>query len=273
MTNWISFRGRVWLLGLLTALGLAAGFLLPPLRQPQVYHRFADQAALLGVPNCLNVISNAAFVIVGLIGLGFLARKRRANEPGGFVETSERWVHVAFFLGVILTGFGSAYYHWNPSDSTLVWDRLPMTVAFMSILAATITERISVKLGVRLLVPLVVAGVVSVFYWQRTGDLWPYAAAQYYSVFLVAVMIGLFPPRYGHTADWFWVVGIYALAKAAEALDQPIMSLTKVVSGHTLKHLIAAVAVFWLLRMLARRSPERQDQRGNRQVAYTTDPA
>ena len=80
-------------------------------------------------------------------------------------------------------------------------------------------------------------------------------------------MIWLFPPRYRRTADLLWVIGIYALAKAAEALDQPIMSLTKTVSGHTLKHLIAAVAVLWLLRMLAKRIPERQGQSGSRQAS------
>jgi hypothetical protein len=271
MKDRFGFRARVWLVALSAALGLAAVCVLPPLRQWQEYHRFADQAPFLGIPNCLNVISNAAFVIVGLIGLGFLARKREANKPGGFVEAFERWAYAAFFLGVILTGFGSAYYHWNPCDSTLVWDRLPLTVAFMSILAATITERINVKLGVWLLVPLVIAGAASVFYWQQVGNLWPYAGVQYYSVFLIAVMIGLFPPRYSGTADLFVVVGIYALAKTAEALDQPIMSLTKVVSGHTLKHLIAAVAVFWLLRLLAKRSPEHQDQSGNRQQSHALD--
>jgi hypothetical protein len=268
MKDRFGFRARVWLVALSAALGLAAVCVLPPLRQWQEYHRFADQAPFLGIPNCLNVISNAAFVIVGLIGLGFLARKREANKPGGFVETSERWAYAVFFLGVTLTGFGSAYYHWNPCDSTLVWDRLPLTVAFMSVLAATITERLNVKLGRLLLVPLVVAGAASVFYWQRTGNLWPYAAAQYYSVLLIVVMIGLFPPRYGRTADWLWVVGVYALAKVAEALDQPIMSATKVVSGHTLKHLTAAVAVFWLLRMLAKRIPERQDRSGDRQESH-----
>ena len=74
-----------------------------------------------------------------------------------------------------------------------------------------------------------VAGAASVFYWQRTANLWPHAAARYSSAFLVAVMIGLVHPRYGRIVDLFWVVGIYALAKVAEALDQPVMNLTKVV--------------------------------------------
>jgi hypothetical protein len=273
MIDRVSFRARVWLIALLTGLGLAAVCVLPPLRQWQEYHAFADQAAFLSIPNCLNVMSNAAFVLVGLMGLSFLVQKREAHKPGAFIEASERWAYAAFFLGVILTGFGSAYYHWNPCDATLVWDRLPLTVAFMALLAATVTERISVKLGVWLLVPLVIAGATSVFYWQRSGNLWPYAAAQFYSVVLIVVMIRLFPSRYSRTADWFWVIGIYALAKVAEALDQPIMSLTKVVSGHTLKHLVAAVAVFWLLRMLAKRTPERQDQSGSRQESHAPNPA
>ncbi len=137
-----------------------------------------------------------------------------------------------------------------------------MNAAFMSISAATITERISAKLGGWVLAPIVVAGAASVFYWQRSANLWPYAAAQYYSVVLAAVMIGLLAPRYSQTADWFWVMGIYALAKVAEALDQPILSRTKIVSGHTFKHVIAALAVFWLLPMLAKRTPEHQTRAG-----------
>jgi hypothetical protein len=141
------FRARVWLVALSAAVGLAAVCVLPPLRQWQEYHRFADQATFLGIPNCLNVISNAAFVIVGLIGLGFLARNREANKPGGFVEASERWAYAVFFLGVILTGFSFVYYHWNPCDSTLVRDRLPVTVALMSISTGTITACLNVAGG------------------------------------------------------------------------------------------------------------------------------
>jgi hypothetical protein len=109
----------------------------------------------------------------------------------------------------------------------------------------------------------VISGAASVFYWQWTGDLWPYAGVQFYSPFLIAVMIWLFPPRYGRTADLLWVIGIYAFAKAAEAFDQPILHTAMLLSGHTLKHLIAAVAVFWLLRMLSKRTPEPLAQSGN----------
>jgi hypothetical protein len=180
MNKRFGFRARVWLVALLVLVGLVAVFILPPLRQFQGYHQFADQHGVLGIPNFLNVVSNGPLLLVGLMGLRFLARKRQSTEPGGFVESSERWAYIVFFFGVTLTGFGSAYYHWSPSDSTLVWDRLPMTLTFMSLLATTITERVQVKLGVFLMGPLVVAGLVSVFYWQRTGNLWPYAGVQFY---------------------------------------------------------------------------------------------
>jgi hypothetical protein len=148
MNERFGFRARVWLVFLLIMVGLVAVIILPPLRQPQGYHQFADRRAVFGIPNFLNVASNGPLLLVGLMGLRFLAKKRRTNEPGGFIASSERWAYVVFFLGVTLTGFGSAYYHWRPSDSTLVWDRLPMTLTFMSLLAATITERIHVRLGV-----------------------------------------------------------------------------------------------------------------------------
>ena len=260
MNQRFGFGARAWLVAVLSMVGLVAVFVLPPLRQRQEYHQFADQRAVAGIPNSPNVLSNGPLLLVGLMGLRFIARKRPSTGPGGFIEPSERWAYVVFFLGVTLTGLGSAYYHWRPCDSTLVWDRLPMTLAFTSLLAATITERIQVKLGVLLLSPFVLLGVASVFYWQRTGNLWPYAGVQFYSPLLIALMIWLFPPRYGRTADLLWVIGIYALAKTAEALDQPILSTAKLLSGHTLKHLIAAVAVFWLLRMLSQRTPQAHAQ-------------
>lgn len=246
--------GRLWLIVLIALAGVVGVLVLPPLRQPQAYHRFADQRSWRGIPNCLNVISNGAFLIVGLMGLGFLLENRSVGAGASFVEPSERLPYAVFFVGAVLTSFGSAYYHWNPNDSTLVWDRLPMTVAFMAILAAMIAERIDLKAGLCLLWPLVLAGAASVWYWRWSGNLWPYAAAQYFSLLLVGMIIVLFPPRYSHSGDLLWVAAFYALAKIAEALDARILRATRFVSGHTLKHLIAALAVYCVLRMLVRRS-------------------
>jgi hypothetical protein len=247
--------GRLWLVALIGLGGVLAVLVLPPLRQPPAYHLLADRRPLLGIPNFLNVVSNAAILLVGLMGMGCLLRRRASGTNGSFQEPAERLPYAVFFFGVVLTGVGSAYYHWTPNNSTLAWDRLPMTVAFMSILAATIAERIDLKAGLWMLWPLVLAGAGSVWYWRWNGNLWPYAAAQYFSIFLVGLLLCLFPPRYTRSPDLLWATGIYALAKVAEVLDARIFGAIHFVSGHTLKHLLAAFAVYWVLRMLVIRTP------------------
>ncbi len=167
----------------------------------------------------------------------------------------EWWAYLVSFIGIILTGAGSAFYHWRPTDSTLVWDRLPMTVAFMSLLSATIAERTRSRAGLAWLGPLLGLGIGSVVYWRLTGNLWPYGAAQYLSLLLLGLMLVLFPSRYTRGSDMVVVMLLYALAKVAEALDGSLYSLTHLLSGHTLKHLLAATAIAWLLRMLMTRSP------------------
>jgi hypothetical protein len=150
-------------LGLMAA-SLAGLLLLPPIPQDQSYHHFADQRTLLGVPNFWNVISNLPFIAVGAAGL-----RRFHRDPATFV----------IFLGIFLTGFGSSYYHWNPSDSTLFWDRLPMTLCFMAILAVVVEERISARLGATLLWPLLATGLLSLLLWRSTGDLRLYGWVQF----------------------------------------------------------------------------------------------
>lgn len=86
------------------------------------------------------------------------------------------------FLGIFLTGFGSSYYHWNPNDSTLFWDRLPMTLSFMAILAVVVEERISARLGAVLLWPLLATGLLSLLLWRSTGDLRLYGWVQFFSL-------------------------------------------------------------------------------------------
>lgn len=243
------FGPRVWVFAAVALAGTIAAFVLPPLRQPESYHQFADGRTLAGIPNCLNVVSNAGFLTVGLVGLWYIAASDR------FIEPRERTAYAVFFLGVCATCFGSSYYHWRPVDATLAWDRLPMTLAFMSLLSAMIAERISVTAGARLLWPLVAAGAFSVGWWRWTGNLWPYMAAQYFTIFLIGWLALMFPPSYTRSADLLVVTGLYGLAKIAEGLDARIYSLTRWVSGHTLKHLIAAGAVYGVLRMLRKRAP------------------
>ena len=252
----ISRGTGVWTLVGFTLALCAAAVLFPRTAQPQSYHDFADQRAWLGIGNFGDVSSNAAFAVAGTLGLLFLLRP----GSGQFLGQRERWPYVCVFLGLLLTAFGSAYYHLAPDNGRLVWDRLPMTIAFMGLVATLIAERISVTAGVYLLPFLLLIGASSVAWWWRTetigaGDLRFYAAVQIYAVLVLPVLL-LLPPRYTRSADFLVVFGFYVVAKIFEIADHQVFSLTgRIVSGHTLKHLAAGAAGLWILRMLRNRMP------------------
>jgi hypothetical protein len=231
----------------------------PPIPQDLSYHDFADSRRFLGIPNALDVLSNLPFVAVGIAGLAFLFRDRSSGSRAAFVTPAERQPYWMLFAGVTLTGFGSSYYHWNPGNTTLFWDRLPMTIAFMALLSSVIAERIDLKVGIRLLWPLVALGALSVLYWdfgerRGAGDLRPYALVQFGTLLAIPLIVWLFPPRYTATADLFIALGWYGLAKVLEYFDRPVLAAVGV-SGHTLKHIASALGAWWLLRMVERRRP------------------
>jgi hypothetical protein len=251
-------RSAIGLIGGLAVLAAAAFLLVPPIPQDPAYHRLADSRPWLGIPNVLNVLSNAGFLLVGALGLAFVAGG--GGGGGAFREPGERWPYAVFFGGLLLTGFGSAYYHWEPGNARLAWDRLPLAITLMGLLAATIAERIGVRVGLCLLGPLIAIAAGSVIYWhwteQRgTGDLRLYALVQFYPVVAIPLMLWWLPPRYTRGGELLAAAVTYAAAKVPELLDGWILSATRVVSGHTLKHLLAALAGYWVLRMLRHRRP------------------
>lgn len=255
----ISKRVGVRLLIVITAVVAAIGLLLPRIPQPQSYHMFADQRSFLGIPNFGDVVSNLPFAVVGLWGLVSLLRSKQNPVP--FIDPRERWPYLIVFGGLLLTAFGSSYYHLRPSNARLVWDRLPMTIVFMSLVSAIIVERISPRTGLWLLPVLLAIGLGSVLQWYLSelhgvGDLRFYSAVQAYSTLFLLIAL-LLPSSYTRGADLAIVAGFYVLAKVLELLDRPIFELGHVVSGHTLKHLAAAGAGYWILRMLLKRQSQR----------------
>ena len=256
MRPMLAKRAGVWPF---VALALAVGFaasLVPRTDLPPSYHDFADQRSWLGIPNFGDVVSNLIFLLAGLCGLAFLFSKSSVDR---FIDVRERWFYLAVFLGLLLTAFGSLYYHLAPDNNRLVLDRVPMIIVFMPLVAALIAERVNLKLGLWLLPVLTAIGIGSVLQWhwtvrQGAGDVRFYAAVQLYAL-LALVAALLLPARYTRGSDLLIVAGLYVLAKICETADKQILSLGHFVSGHTLKHLAAGAAGLWILRMLQKRQP------------------
>ncbi|KAK7328282.1 hypothetical protein VNO77_22385 [Canavalia gladiata] len=244
-----------WLVALFCFLVLM--IVTPAIPQSQEYHNFADQRNFFGIPNALNVISNFPFLVIGLVGLVLC-------HHGNYFRLSlqgELWGWTCFYVGVAAVAVGSSYYHLKPDDARLVWDRLPMTVAFTSIIAIFIIERIDERKGMISIIPLVLVGIVSIVYWRFFDDLRPYALVQFVPCIAIPLMAILLPPMYTHSTYWLWAAGFYLLAKVLEATDQVIYEWTyHIVSGHTLKHLSAALVPVFLTFMLAKRSVETERQ-------------
>jgi hypothetical protein len=225
-----------------------------PIPQPLSYHHFADQRTWCGIPNCMDVMSNLPFLVIGLLGLLFTLRPSSKRK---FLTGSHRWSYVVFFAGVGLTFFGSCYYHLRPTNARLVWDRLPMTLGFMGLLSATLIERIDRGLG-KLLLPMVFAGCGSVVYWNVTenlgrGDLRPYLFVQFGSLLAISAMLVLFQSPYENT--WYMAIALafYASAKLLETFDRQVLDHIYLISGHSLKHLAAGAGTYFILLMLEQR--------------------
>lgn len=247
--------------GILAAAVLAviAALLAPPVAQDPAYHDFADQRRIWGIPNFWNVVSNLPFFVVGAGGV-FLVLRR--NLDGGLEDL--RTAYLIFFLGVSLVTFGSGYYHLAPSNQSLAWDRLPMTLGFMAFFAAVVGESISLRAGVRLLWPLLATGILSVAYWhyselQQAGDLRPYVLVQFLPLLLTPLILLIFRSPWTSNA-WIWAaLAAYLLSKAAEVADAALFDALGVISGHSIKHLVAALGALAFLAGLAYRTPAQPD--------------
>lgn len=242
------FRRRVTWLVVIVLAPLAYLLLLhAPIPQAKGYHFFADVRTCLGIRNFGNVASNVAFLLIGLIGCAWCYRH---------LQTGARLSWMVFFAGVALVFVGSGYYHETPNDDTLVWDRLPMTLAFMGLFAALMSEHLGARFERPVLIPALVLGVASVFWWRHTDDLRVYIWVQLAPLLAIPFLLAMFRGSHSHRIYLLYGLVFYALAKVAELYDRETFDLTvNIISGHSLKHLLAAMAPLFLLLMLRRRQP------------------
>ncbi len=236
-------RHRHLVLALLTVAAVVAVLLAGRIPQDPGYHQFADARTVLGIPNFLNCCSNLPFLLAGVYGLWRAPRLVQPRTRTGY------WV---LCLGVLLVAAGSSFYHYAPSNAALVWDRLPMTVAFMALFSLLLDERVLPDAKPRCLWPLLAAGVASVGYWywteaQGAGDLRPYALVQFLPMLLIPAILGLFRHRYLNGALLVAALGLYLLAKVFEHFDAQVYAALGQVSGHSLKHVVSGLAVFFII--------------------------
>jgi hypothetical protein len=247
---------RWGIIGSVCVAAFVATALLPPIPQPEAYHHFADQRTLFGIAHGLDVLSNLAFLVSGVLGIFYISRSRA-------LDAGTRWAFATLFVGLCLTSIGSAYYHVAPDNARLVFDRLPMIVAMAGCLGAVITDRFGGSTA-WIVAALIATGLLTVHQWSVSeqlgrGDLRWYALYEGLIILAGALLLLLFPSRNAATPAFVIAVVGNVAAKLFELLDKPIYALDGIVSGHTLKHLCAGLSflpLVFLIRWIARKQLE-----------------
>lgn len=224
-----------------------------PIAQDITYHLFADQIRLWSISNFWNVSSNLAFLVVGIIGVFQLIIK-------GDLQIIEeiKAAYLLLFLGVAFVALGSGYYHLSPENQSLVWDRLPMTIAFMALFSIVVGEFISIRFARIMLWPAVIIGIASVMFWHMgeangEGDLRFYALVQFLPMLLMPVIFIFFDSKYSRVSAYWWLLIAYLIAKLFENFDAEVFDYLGFISGHSIKHVVAAIGLFVLLRSYQKR--------------------
>ena len=213
-----------------------------PIPQDQEYHHFADNKTILGIASFWNVISNVGFIFAGLYGFMVIAKYR---------------IHSLFnyilFWGILMTGLGSAYYHYHPNNNTLVWDRLPMTIVFTTFFAQIYAWYFSTKTAFVIWGISFIAGIFSVLYWQYTesiynGDLRLYVLIQYLPILLIIIILSRhYKQNRFLLKPLMYILIFYIIAKLFEHFDQSVYETNNIISGHSLKHIAASIATLYMV--------------------------
>jgi hypothetical protein len=214
-----------------------------PIPQDNNYHYFSDTRAIASIGNFWNVLSNLPFLLIGIYGL--------LRLPNLTIQRT-RSAYMALCIGIALVALGSAYYHIAPSTPSLIWDRLPMTVAFMALFSIILDEREILGVDRQTLWPLLLVGITSAAYWYWTelhgvGDLRPYILVQFLPILLMPVILVFFRAKYLNNKLLIYALFFYAFAKALEQFDRQVFHAIGILSGHTLKHFAASIAVLCII--------------------------
>jgi len=234
-------------------IGILVALIIPAIPQDPEYHNFADQRQMFGISHFWNVISNLPFIIVSYIAVNNLLQAGILKYPQALFSC-----YLIFFIAMGVVGIGSAYYHLQPTNETLFWDRLPMTVSFMAFMSIIIGEFISEKVALKLMLPLILIGTATVIYWYFTeqaghGDLRAYVLIQFLPMLIIPMILLMFPARYTHTGYLWAMLATYLFAKIFEFFDAGLFNIFGL-SGHAIKHFFAAVGPYLFYLEMKKRS-------------------
>ena len=235
-----------------TVLLAAAALFHGPIAQPVGYHDFADQKIAFGIAHFADVVSNLGFALVAAWGWIRLAPSNQ--HP----DIRAGWAGYRLFLiGLFLTAFGSSWYHLAPDNASLVWDRLPIALACGGLLAGVWGD-VRQQESRGFVYGLALVAVASVGWWyftdlSGTGDLRPYLLLQGLPILLIPLWQGIYRMPRADRRSFGAALAIYVVAKFAELGDHEIAAALGVITGHTLKHLLAAgAAALIVARLVAR---------------------
>lgn len=224
-------------------------FLQAPIPQSVEYSSFVDDRTILGIANFYNVVSNLPFLLVGVYALVLLKNDRLA------INHNIKYLYYVMSFGVVMVFFGSSYFHLDVNNKTLFFDRLPMVIIFMSLFSIVISEFIDLKVGKKLFPVLLALGLISIVYWiigelSGVGDLRLYVLVQFLPMLIIPIILFSFKSQSNDAKPYWYLLAGYLLAKAFEYFDVQVFTLLDAISGHSIKHIVAALGllIFYFLK-------------------------
>ena len=239
---------RLYLASLLVFIIAAISY--GPISQPQEYHDFADDREFLSIPNALDVMSNLVIIYPGIIGLAFVHERRKNSQ----LSDDEVSIQITLFSGMILTFAGSVWFHLDPNDSTMLWDRLGMSVVIGSCISLLIHDMYDRGLAGKVHLPIVVLSLISVLWWPVFDDLRFYFIVKYHPFILFPILLFYGNRIYNKISGYYWGLSMFILATVFEFTDLQIFEITGFISGHTLKHIFAGIGLWFVMAMIRDRT-------------------